>query len=75
MQEIRLSGLTWRSCERSKRVISSLQAGRSTRYPATIETPDYNETQETVWRKWKYAIDKICADLDVNTGTAEIFYV
>ena len=36
---MKLSGLTWRSCEGSKRVIGPLQAGRSTRYPATIETP------------------------------------
>ena len=39
--EMKLSGLSWRSCEGSKRVISPLQAGRSTRYPATIETPGY----------------------------------
>ena len=37
--EMKLSGLSWPSCERSKRVISPLQAGTSTRYPATIETP------------------------------------
>ena len=37
--EMKLSGLSWLSCEGSKRVISPLQAGRSTRYPATIETP------------------------------------
>ena len=37
---MKLSGLTWRSCEGSKRVIGPLQAGRSTRYPATIETPE-----------------------------------
>ena len=36
---MKLSGLTWRSCEGSKRVIGPLQVGRSTRYPATIETP------------------------------------
>ena len=38
--EMKLSGLSWRSCEGSKRVIGPLQAGRSTRYPATIETPE-----------------------------------
>ena len=37
--EMKLSGLSWRSCEGSKRVIGLLQAGRSTRYPATIEAP------------------------------------
>ena len=37
--EMKLSGLSWRSCEGSKRVIGPLQAGRSTRNPATIETP------------------------------------
>ena len=37
--EMKLSGLSWRSCEGSKRVIGPLQAGRSTRYPATNETP------------------------------------
>ena len=37
--KMKLSGLTWRSFEGSKRVIGLLQAGRSTRYPATIETP------------------------------------
>ena len=36
---MKLSGLSWRSCEGSKRVIGPLQAGRSTRNPATIETP------------------------------------
>ena len=37
--EMKLSGLSWCSCEGSKRVIGLLQAGRSTRYPATIEAP------------------------------------
>ena len=37
--EMKLSGLSWRSCEGSKWVIGLLQAGRSTRYPATIEAP------------------------------------
>ena len=39
--EMKLSGLTWRSYGGSKRVIGPLQAGRSTRYPATIETPGH----------------------------------
>ena len=37
---MKLSGLTWRSCEGSKWAIGRLQAGRSTRYPATNETPE-----------------------------------
>ena len=44
---MKLSGLTWRSCEGSKRVIGPLQAGRSTRYPATIETPARYTVRET----------------------------
>ena len=45
---MKLSGLSWRSCEGSKRVIGPLQAGRSTRNPATIETPvsDYTDFSE-----------------------------
>ena len=38
--EVKLSGLTWPSYGGSKRVIGPLQVGRSTRYPATIETPE-----------------------------------
>ena len=37
---MKLSGLTWRSCEGSKWAIGRLQAGRSTRYPATNEAPE-----------------------------------
>ena len=44
---MKLSGLTWRSCEGYKWVISPLQAGRSTRYPATIEAPARYTVRET----------------------------
>ena len=44
---MKLSGLTWRSCEGSKWVIGPLQAGRSTRYLATIETPARYTVRET----------------------------
>ena len=46
--EIIWSPLTWRSCEGSKRVIGPLQAGRSTRYPASIETPVFMEHKKRV---------------------------